>query len=216
MCLVQCQRTHHSYTKAARCETRVGLYSEYDAWYHSKGSVWCRDPFSNDSPDDDNVHGSADYRAFTAFATSGGFGSFTGPGTKSFSDLLRSGGEASKDPSKTLASVFTVTLATPSTTPLSTPTKAPETPKVPGSVTDSTVKVPVEGKPVPSKGKTSELPQVKEPSYETISLTTSSSFVEVSAEEGEMGEETVLAEGESEDETHSFLSDVPSESEESA
>ncbi|KAL4081178.1 hypothetical protein J3A83DRAFT_4367612 [Scleroderma citrinum] len=153
--------------------------------------------------------------AFSAFASSGGFGSFASSGAKSFTDLLRDGGEASKDPSKIKTSVFGADLATTpvvaaSTTALSTPTKAPETPE-----TLEVTKVPGESEPGFSKGKAPEPPQIKEPSFETISSSTSSSFVDVSAEEGEVGEDTVPAEGESEDETRSFLSDVPSESEES-
>ncbi|KAG6333222.1 hypothetical protein ID866_5867 [Astraeus odoratus] len=143
-------------------------------------------------------------------------------------DTPDKGGEPFKDQSKSKAPVFGVShidaqltsRPTSSATPLSTPVKIPHTPEVPGLISpgEGPTKTTDESKPDSGKDKASEAPQVKEPSFETISSSTSSSFVnvDVSAEEGEVVEETVGEEAESEDETRSFLSDLPSDSEESS
>ncbi|KAI6039592.1 hypothetical protein EDC04DRAFT_2684462 [Pisolithus marmoratus] len=189
--------------------------------------------------------------AFNAFVGGGGFGAFAGSGTKSFSDLLRSGGEEpvkegsvfSATPTKEVKEEVSLTSTTPISTPAkevqeakeefsvpSTPSVAtpvskpaeepPSTPEVPKTVPEiSTEAVESEDKGKAEQGKP---PITLEPSFETISSSTASSFVEVSfgaegreAEgEGEVTEETVEPEDEDEDESRSFSSDVPSESEE--
>ncbi|KAF9243558.1 hypothetical protein BU15DRAFT_30378, partial [Melanogaster broomeanus] len=63
------------------------------------------------------------------------------------------------------------------------------------------------------KGKAAEPIPVQEPSLDSISSSTSSSFVNVSAEEGEAIEESTTVDGGLQDDTESFLSEVPSESE---
>ncbi|KAI6117162.1 hypothetical protein EDD16DRAFT_1018720 [Pisolithus croceorrhizus] len=132
---------------------------------------------------------------------------------------------------------------TPISTPVPTPAKAvkrvkegvsvPLTPSVSVSLSKPTEELSSAlevSKPVPEistealksedkieQGKPAILP---EPSFEIISSSTTSSFVDVSFGEGGRGgegkvtQETAEPDGEEEDESQSFLSDVPSESEE--
>ncbi|KAH7919373.1 hypothetical protein BV22DRAFT_1075323 [Leucogyrophana mollusca] len=65
--------------------------------------------------------------AFSAFAGTGGFGAAAAGGTKSFSDLLRGGGDDAKDPSKSRASVFKITTEDESKA-AATPNSPPQTP----------------------------------------------------------------------------------------
>ena len=147
---------------------------------------------------------------FSAFlGTSGGFMAFSSGGSKSFSDLLRSteGGKPSTaEPSEatptkpsqapTQPSVST----TPTTTPAKEPPKPPSPPPVtPGREEESKT---VEAKPgevsAEPKEKVAEPIPIQEPSLESISSSTSSSFVKVSAgEEGEVTEQGEPSEPES-------------------
>ncbi|KAI6108861.1 hypothetical protein EV401DRAFT_402739 [Pisolithus croceorrhizus] len=189
--------------------------------------------------------------AFSSFASGGGFSAFAGSGTKSFSDLLKSGGQ---EPVKE-GSVFSATLTkevreevsltstTPISTPVPTPAKevkrvkegvsVPLTPSVSVSLSKPAEELPSVlevSKPVPEistealksedkieQGKPATL---LEPSFEIISSSTTSSFVDVSLGEGgregegKVIQETAEPDGEEEDESRLFLSDVPSESEE--
>ncbi|KAI6014792.1 hypothetical protein BKA83DRAFT_2094173 [Pisolithus microcarpus] len=159
--------------------------------------------------------------AFSTFAGGGGFSAFAGSGTKSFSDLLKSGGQ---EPVKE-GSVFSATLtkeikeevSLTSTTPTSTPVPTPA--KEVKEVKEEGVSVPLSPSvSAPASKPAEELPSVSEvskaaretptevleskgkieqgkptiplkPSFETISSSTTSSFVEVSfgagAREGE-------------------------------
>ncbi|KAF9223599.1 hypothetical protein BS17DRAFT_780883 [Gyrodon lividus] len=164
--------------------------------------------------------------AFSAFSNNGGgFAAYSSGGNKSFSDLLRAG-EESKESSGAGPSVPALVeqgaRAFPhlsvSATPVSTPMKEPlkqlpmpplttklnkekmETPKVKAS----------EGEPTGVKGRVAEPIPVQEPSLESISSSTSSSFVNISAEKGEVIEEDTTIEGGLQDDMESFLSEASS------
>lgn len=165
--------------------------------------------------------------AFSAFSSSGGgFAAFSSGGSKSFSDLLRSNGEdkssEAEPPQATPTKPAQPRPQPPvSTTPVSTPAKDPPKPPSTPPVTPKekkeepeTVEVKTPEVPVGTKEKPTEVIVAQEPSLESISTSTSSSFVNVEEEEGEIDEEEETSEAD-EGDAESFLSDVPSESEES-
>ena len=162
--------------------------------------------------------------AFSAFSSGGGgFAAFSSGGSKSFSDLLRSTEDKPPrvEPSEATPTKPTQPQPPVSTTPTSTPAKEPPKPPPVPPVTPKleqeepkTVEVKPSGVSVEPKGKAAETILIQEPSLESISSSTSSSFVKVSAEEeGEIAEEGATGEAELQDDAESFLSDVPSESE---
>jgi nucleoporin NUP159 len=166
--------------------------------------------------------------AFSAFSSGGGgFAAFSSGGSKSFSDLLRSTEDKPPRVEPSEATPTKPAQAPPqpsvSTTPTSTPAKEPPkslsvppvTPKL-EQEEPKTVEVKPSGISVEPKEKATETILIQEPSLESISSSTSSSFVKVSAEEeGEIAEEGATGEAELQDDAESFLSDEPSESEES-
>ena len=162
---------------------------------------------------------------FSAFSSGGGgFAAFSSGGSKSFSDLLRSTGEEKSSRAEPPEATPTKPAQAPptppaSTTPASTPAKEPPKPLSTPPVTPKLEKqepviVEVKANKVPAEPKEKETEKVltQEPSSESISSSTSSSFVKVSAEEeGEIVGEEVTGRGEVQDDAESFLSDAPSD-----
>ncbi|KAF8838595.1 hypothetical protein BDN67DRAFT_70954 [Paxillus ammoniavirescens] len=158
--------------------------------------------------------------SFNAFSHKGNaFAAYSSGGNKSFSDLLRAAGEESEESSGG-ALVGHAARTSPqvplTTTPLKEPLKRP-----PGSPTGTeldreetlTPKVKAsEDEPAGVQGRVTEPILAQEPSLESISSSTSSSFVNISTEEGEVIEESTTTEGGLQDDTESFLSEVSSES----
>lgn len=157
---------------------------------------------------------------FSAFPSSGGgFAAFSSGGSKSFSDLLRSAGEGRPSgaephegtPSKPAqASAQPPASTTPTSTPAKEPLKPPSTPLVTTKLekeVSATVEVKASEAPAEPKEEDTEKILIPEPSLESISSSTSSSFVKVSAEEeGEIVEGGAPGEAELQDDA-SFLSD---------
>jgi nucleoporin NUP159 len=168
---------------------------------------------------------------FSAFASGGGggFSAFAGA-PKSFGELLKSTGDEAKESPKTESvNVFSVRIAEPET-----PVKEVTNVKVEEPLTPATPVAKVEAvqeEETPIRTTTPPLPVVEEkaqqakgtdkalplePSLESISSSTASSFVDVSAEDAADGDADSTVEesdedGELEDDTKSFISDDESE-----
>lgn len=168
---------------------------------------------------------------FSAFASGGGggFSAFAGA-PKSFGELLKSTGDEVKESPKTESvNVFSARITEPAT-PAKEVTKVkveePPTPTTPVAKVEA-----VKEEETPTRTTTPPLPIVKEkaqevkskdnalphePSLESISSSTASSFVDVSAEDAAEGDADSTVEesdedGELEDDTKSFISDDESE-----
>ena len=163
--------------------------------------------------------------AFSAFSSGGGgFAAFSSGGTKSFSDLLRSteeGKPSKAEPSEVIPTKPAQPAPQPpvSTTPAKEPPKPPsppaETPQ-PEEEVSKTAEVTTNKVSVEPKEKAAETILVQEPSLESISSSTTSSFVKVSAEEEVEVEEGTTGEGELPEYAESLpSSEAPSESDES-
>ncbi|KAG2364542.1 hypothetical protein BDR07DRAFT_1401153 [Suillus spraguei] len=145
---------------------------------------------------------------FSAFASGGG-GGFSAFATapKSFGELLKGTGDEAKEPSKTES-------VNPET-PAKEVTKAEAVKEEETPTRTVTPPLPVvEEKAQEAKGTDKALPH--EPSLESISSSTASSFVDVSAEDAAEGDADSTVEesdedGELEDDTKSFISDDESE-----
>jgi nucleoporin NUP159 len=158
--------------------------------------------------------------SFNAFSHKGsGFAAYSSGGNKSFSELLRAAGEESEESSgggPFVSALVGHAARTSPQVPLKEPLKRPPvsptnteldkeetlTPKVKAS----------EDEPAGVQGRVTEPILVQEPSLESISSSTSSSFVNIYTEEGEVIEEGTTTEGGLQDDTESFLSEVSSES----
>ncbi|KIK81178.1 hypothetical protein PAXRUDRAFT_833034 [Paxillus rubicundulus Ve08.2h10] len=158
--------------------------------------------------------------SFNAFSHKGsGFAAYSSGGNKSFSDILRAVWEESEESSgggpfvsalgdhaaRTSPQVPLVT--TPCKEPLKRPLVSPTTTELDKEEALAPKVKASENGASGAQGRLTEPILVQEPSLESISSSTSSSFVNISTEEGEVIEEGTTTEGGLQDDTESFLSD---------
>ncbi|KAG8212928.1 hypothetical protein J3R82DRAFT_11286 [Butyriboletus roseoflavus] len=169
--------------------------------------------------------GGGGFAAFSSGGGGGGFAAFSSGGSKSFSDLLRSTGEDKPSRAEQSEATPTKPAQVPPQSPVSTtltsaPANEPPKPSTPlvtpklEKQEPGIVEVKASEAPAEPKEKETEKILIQEPSSESISSSTSSSFVKVSVEEeGEIVEEGAIGGTELQDDAESLLSDVPSEPE---